>query len=330
MLSARILVATACALAGSLTGSLAAYADEIEPPKFIVPGQHEAEWATRPTSKVGRTGVDAAGFASRTGGVRTFVADGTSGQGHSTLGVVVRERATALLLTRLLSARYGDELWLGYDGVDFTGRALIDGSFGFYLPVSRYMGPVARVGLFAEVTQQVGLFKTELQLGTGELGWTFARGAQHLDLVFQLGPTLLGQVDLGSLHRSLGGVTWGASMSSGWEELTFDLRMSQIGQDAAEGPATDLRAEVCGLLGGGPARPSKTTRGADAKAFVGPNSRDFRALLCADLTYGSASAFASGPAQPSAATMSSRWTTIGISVLIGRASRLDPLPRLGL
>jgi hypothetical protein len=326
MLVARILVAVACALAFSTPAS----ADDLAPPKFIVPGQNEGEWAKKPAGKVGRTGVDAAGFASRSVGVRPFVADGTSGQGQSTLGILGRERATGLLLTRFVSARYGDELWLGYDGVDFAGRALIDGALGFYLPVARFTGPVARVGLFAEVTQQVGLFKTELQLGTGELGWTYARGASHLDVVLQLGPTLLGQLDLGPLHRSLGGLTWGTSVSAGWEELTLDLRMSQIGQDSAEGPVTDLRGEVCGLLGGRPARPTKTTRGADARPFVGPNSRDFRALLCADMTYGSAAAFATDEASPSAARSASRWTTIGISILIGRATRLDPLPRVGL
>lgn len=295
-----------------------------------MPGQNEAEWAQGPKGKVGRTGVDAAGFASRTIGARTFVADGTSGAGESTLGFIARERATALLLSRPISARYADELWLGYDGVDFTGRALIDGSVGLFLPVTPYTGPVARLGLFAEVTQQVGLFKTELQLGTGEFGWTFARGAAHFDLVFQIGPTLLGQVDLGPLHRALGGVTWGTNLSSGWEDLTLDLRMNQIGQDSTDGPVTDLRAEVCGLLGGRPAKPTATTRGADAQPFVGPNARDFRALLCADVSYGQASTFATDPAVPSAAMLSSRWTTVGISILIGRASRLDPLPRVGL
>lgn len=296
-------------------------------PKLLRPGGNEEAWAGRKTTGgVGHAGVEARGFAGRGFGVRPFVADGTAGQGQSTTGIVARERGTGLLSTRWLSARYADELWLGYDGVDFSARALMDASFGFRLPVTPYSGPVARVALFAEVTQLVGWNKTELRLGVGELGWSYARGAGHLDLVLQLGPTLLGQVGLGTTQRSLSGLTWGALLSSGWEELLFDLRINQIAQDSAAGPVTDLRAEVCGLLGGREARPTKTTRGKDARAFVGPKARDFRASLCADVSYGSAAA---DPASEGTEG-TTRWTTIGLSILIGPSSRLDPLPRLGL
>jgi hypothetical protein len=232
------------------------------------------------------------------------------------------------LSTRWLSARYADELWFGYDGIDVSARALLDASFGFRLPVTLYGGPVARLALYAEVTQLTGWSKTELRLGGGEFGWSYARGAGHLDLVLQIGPTWLGQADLGATHRNLSGLTWGAVLSSGWEELIFDVRMSQIAQDSAAGAVTDLRAEVCGLLGGRDPRPTKTTRGKGVRAFAGPSGRDFRASLCADVSYGYAEA--EGAAPPASTGTSSRWTTIGVSILIGRSSRLDPLPRLGL
>lgn len=321
-------IATALVLLASLAPARTSQAQESEgKPVYLRPGGHEKEWAKRDSGPVGHAGADASGFASRTFGVRPFVADGTSGAGQSTFGITARERATGLLLWRWLSARYGDELWLGYDGIDFTGRALIDASFGLRLPVTSYTGPVARLGLFAEATMLAGFSKTELRLGTGEFGWTYARGATHLDLVFQVGPTLLGEVNTGPATRGLSGLTWGPILSAGWEELTLDLRMSQIAADSADGPVTDLRAEVCGLLGGHPTRPTKTTRGKDARVFAGPNGRDFRALMCADVSYGSVDAFAP---TAGAAVSPSRWATVGISVLIGRASRLDPLPRLGL
>jgi|GEM_PF-1599477 len=306
-----------------------------EKPRFIQPGGNDQGWAARrDPSRIGFAGVDARGFAGRGFGLRPFVADGTSGAGQSAPGIVARQRGTGLLLLRWVSARYADELWIGYDGVDFSARALLDGSVGLRLPFTRYGGPVARVALYAEATQLTGFSKTELRLGAGEFGYSYARGAGHLDLVFQIGPTWLGHVDLGSTHRNLAGLTWGTYLSSGWEDLILDFRIHQIAQDAAAGPVTDLRAEVCGLLGARAPRPSRTTRGAAARAFSGPNARDFRALLCADVSYGYAAAETAAdpgdPNGPAAAASSSRWSTIGLSILIGRSSRLDPLPRVGL
>jgi hypothetical protein len=295
---------------------------EPAPAPIIVPGMNEEEWAKRPAGgKVGHAGMEAAGFAGRGYGIRPFVGDGTAGPGQSTVGVALRERGTGLLMARWISARYLDEIWLGYDGVDFAARALLDASIGLRLPLLRSGGPVARVALLAEATQLTGWSKTELRLGAGEFGWTYARGPAHLDLVFQIGPTLLGQVDLGATHRNLAGLTWGAYLTSGWEDLLLDFRMSQIAADSA-GPVTDLRAEVCGLLGGGKPRPTKTTRGRSAAVFAGLHGRDYRATLCADVSYGRAS--------DGAASDPSRYSTVGISILIGRSSRLDPLARPGL
>jgi len=298
------------------------------PAPIIVPGVSEEEWAKRPAgAKVGHAGMEAAGFAGRGYGIRPFVGDGSAGPGQSTVGVVARERGTGLLMARWISARYADEIWLGYDGVDFAARALLDASIGLRLPVSRFSGPVLRLALLAEATQLTGWSKTELRLGAGELGWTYARGSAHLDLVFQLGPTLLGQVDLGATHRELAGLTWGAYLTSGWEDLLFDFRMSQIAADSGDGPVTDLRAEVCGLLGGRKPRPTKTTRGRGAAVFAGLHSRDYQATLCADVSYGAAS---NGAASNGAASEATRHTTVGISILFGRSSRLDPLKRTGL
>lgn len=300
---------------------------EPEQPPIIVPGVSEEDWAKRPAdAKVGHAGMEAAGFAGRGYGIRPFVGDGTAGPGQSTTGILARERGTGLLMARWISARYLDEFWLGYDGVDFAARALLDASVGLRLPLWRYSGPVARLGLLAEATQLTGWSKTELRLGTGEFGWTYARGAAHLDLVFQIGPTLLGQVDLGPTHRELAGLTWGAYLTSGWEDLVLDFRMSRIAADSA-GPVTDLRAEVCGLLGGKKPRPTKTTRGRAAAVFAGPRSRDYGAMLCADASFGAASGTSRD--DPSLAE-SARYSTVGISILIGRSSRLDPLERSGL
>jgi len=276
---------------------------------------------------VGVAGVEASGFAGRGFGLRPFVADGTAGEGRSTTGFLARERGTGLLLTRWLSARYTDEIWLGYDGVGFSGRALLDASLGLHIPITNYFGPVVRAGLLAEITHQTGWSKGELRLGSGEFGFSYARGPTHFDLVFLLGPTLLGHVDMGPLHRGLSGLTWGTYLTSGWEDLLLDFRISQIGADSGLGPVTDLRGEACGLLGRRPQRPTRSSRGKKARAITGPHGRDFRGAMCVDVSHGYAAPDAGAVG---GAALPSRWTTIGISLLFGRSSRLDPARKFGL
>ncbi len=166
------------------------------------------------------------------------------GKDRSTLGILARERATALLLTRFVSA--ATETSCGSATTGWTSLvALLSTALWAFTCRSRPTRGRSLAWVCSRRSRsRWGSSRRNCSSARARLGWTYARGARHLDVVLQLGPTLLGQVDLGSLHRSLGGLTWGAAVSSGWEELTLDLRMSQIGQDSAEGPVTDLRAEV--------------------------------------------------------------------------------------
>ncbi len=292
--------------------------DEVE---LIRPGGNELEWARREPEPVPRAGVEPRGFAARGMGIRGMV-HRTQGPGRRAApGFMAYERGIGVLSGAFVTGRYFDELWIGYDGLDVTYSLSVQGAFGVFWPIRAHHGPLARISLRGDLRQQGGWSLAQLRLPGAQLGWTYSLGVTQFEALVHASPALLGHVDSGAGRRQLQGMSYGGSLSLAWQDLRLDLDVSEVAPVADLGSMTDIRGHLCGLLGKGPVRPTTSTRGPSPPVYSGPAAHDFKASVCTDISILSTILMdASGQPHSNPSTQA----VIGISVLIGRFTRLDP------
>jgi hypothetical protein len=234
------------------------------------------------------------------------------------------ERAVGVFSAAFITARYFDELWLGSDGVDLTFAMSLQGALGVFWPIAAHHGPFLRMELRADLRQEGAWSFGQLRLPGAQAGWTYSLGVTQWELLLHTGVSLAGHVDTGLVRRELEGFAYGGALSFAWEDLRLDADLSQIAPGADLRPVTDLRAHACGFLGKRPQRPTTSTRGRSVPVYSGPAANDFRASVCADVSFLSADFAAASPG----ASENAQQTFVGLSILVGRFSRLDPAPQL--
>lgn len=223
--------------------------------------------------------------------------------------VAAYEYADALFRAGLWSARYGDRIWLGYDGTDLSYDFSLNGGLGVFLPLGAHHGPVFRAALRSEALQIAGLNLTQVALPAAEVGYSYLRGPSEFELVGLIGPSLGGELRRGASRLDLSGLLWGGAMTIRWQALSISL-------DAVFTELPDSQrmmrsvAHVCGILGGRVGDQPK-----DPVVRSASDARKMRASLCADMSSIQHWAGASGIEGPSLAS-------VGLSLLFGYASRL--------
>lgn len=303
-------------------------ADDQEPlvTNIITPGRHEREWrrlGPAAGAPVPRAGVEPRGFGSRAIGVRGIVQRTTTLDSESSAGAMAYERAIGILMAQAVTARYFDEMWIGTDGIDLSYALAVSGAVGLFLPIRDYHGPFARLELRANLRQEAGWSIAQLRVPGAQVGWTFSRGVTQWELLIHGSAALLGHVDTGLFRRPLEGLAYGGALTMAWQDLRLDADLSLIAPETGLAAVLEVRAHACGLLGKKRERPGKSTRGSGVPVYVGPAANDFRASMCADVSLLSAEGSVMGSG-PSAATQ----TFVGLSILVGRFTRLDPPPKL--
>lgn len=291
-------------------------------------GQHQKAWAqAKQEGPFKRVGTDAQGFAMRTFGLRggTWLSREPSDR-NAVIGA--QEFADALFHVGFWSARYRDQVAIGYDGKDITYSLALDASLGAMLPLGKGHGPVLRAAMRGELFQLGGFNFGQLVLPGGEAGYSYSQGPLQWELIGSLGPALVGEFRYQSSRLDLSGLVWGGGVTFRWQALSFRLDAAATELGAGRRSA-ETRGHLCGLLGGRPAEAQSSTRGKNVRVRAGRHARDFRVAICADFSSILAlGASESGPALPGnlgPALNEASLTQVGLSLMFGRISRLDTL-----
>lgn len=273
----------------------------------------EVEMRAKPASEPtggGLTGIVPEGFALRIAGVRAGPLRPEDTRDVSGF-IAVQEYSDALVRIGMLSARYTDHMWLGYDGRDLTYDFAFSGALGMFLPLGRHHGPILRVAARAEALQLVGLNLTQLALPGVELGYSYLDGPTQFEFAATVAPSLVGEFRRGGDRIALEGPLFGGLMTARWQSLS--LSVDTVFTDLSQG-ATLMRtaAHLCGVLTGG--------RGqrVDASSWVAhtaQEARKFRLSICTD--FAGAELFGD-PDQGRSLSFAS----VGLSLLVGNVSYL--------
>jgi hypothetical protein len=275
---------------------------------------HQLAWARQSQRPApGQAGLSPNGFALRAFQLRGVAARGLEPADTGPL-FAAGERADALLHVGKWSARYHDEIWLGYDGQDIAFRFSMSASLGVFLPIEPSHGPVLRANLSGELFQLRSLNLSQLTLPGAEVGYTFLKGTAQAEFVGLIGPTLLGEFKT-SERWDLSGLSWGGALTFRWQalSLTADAILTEVSRDMR---SIRANSRLCGLLGEHPPRPTRSSRGPDAPVWAAPSTRDYWGAICTDFSY-----FAVGSSAEFPSSVSGQHS-VGISLLVGRISRL--------
>jgi len=293
--------------------------------------QHQKAWSeAKLDGPFKRVGADAQGFVMRTAGIRggTWLSRGPS---ESNAMITAEEFADALFHVGHLSARYRDQLAIGYDGKDITYRLALDASLGVFWPLATGHGPVLRAAMRGELFQLGGFNFGQLVLPGAELGYSYSKGPLQWELIGSLGPALSGEFRYQSNRLDLSGPVWGGGVTFRWQELSFTLDEA-VTEPGGGRRSIATRGHLCGLLGGRPPEAQNSSRGKNVRVRAGRSARDFRLAVCAD--FSSLMALSSGQDEPPSGETGSlseaSLTQVGLSLMFGRISRLDTLKETGL
>lgn len=180
------------------------------------------------------------------------------------------ERGVGVLRLDQWSGRYFDELWIGYGSeglryqlygqLGFGGMWLfgetpgprVDGSPGGDGPVGdrpvvEAHGILARFAMRGELRREADVFSSEVRLPGGELGYSWSRGSRQLEILGHAGWTLTGRFNPEGQTRDLRGMSYGSSLSVGWDRLRLDADVSWVAAHDDLGALLHGRAHFCGL-----------------------------------------------------------------------------------
>jgi len=229
------------------------------------------------------------------------------------------ERAVGLLGWGPISARYFDELAIGGDGHGFAFAASGQASIGPRYRMTDRHSLVLRPMLRASIRQEGGVYLSSLRLPGLEAGYQYQGPNLEFDAVGHAAPLLTGVWANDTWSVPLGGSAYGVSLSTTARPLRFDLDLNWFGESASAWTVLELRGHLCALIGKKAQLPSYRSGDPRRPVHVGPRAADYSWSVCAD--------FASIRTENSrlASEFASSWT-LGISLLTGSFSLLDPAP----
>lgn len=169
-------------------------------------------------------------------------------------------RGIGVLRLDFLSARYFDELWIGYgsEGLRYQLAGQL-GLGGIWLFDDAH-GAVLRFAMRGDLRREGRVFSSEIRLPGGELGYSWSRGKRQVELVGHIGSTLTGRFNPEEQTRHLRGVTYGASLSFSLARLRLDGDLSQVAARSELGAVTHIRAHFCWLSEDRPGRKERASK----------------------------------------------------------------------
>ncbi len=266
-------------------------------------------------------GEQASGFVVRMLGVRGSLLSSTSPaiEGREPMaGGAFAGRGLALLSGEIMSARYFDDLWIGYDSGGTTYSLSGQIALGARWQILPQTGPFVRFEMRGEMRRQGGWYYSSFRLPGAQVGWGTIKGLFQGELMAHGGTSLTGRLRSGDIERDVVGPVAGAAISLIYDRLSLDADMSYLGLGQERGTLLDARGNFCTFWGKHPPQHTYKPIARPESDFYGPLSAEFQWAFCAD---------ASILRDTSPATMSPasrQQFVMGLSFLVGRALRLDP------
>lgn len=251
-------------------------------------------------------GDEATGFVSRGLGVIGLVTK--PGDDDLTVGGALHMRGTALLFGPLVSARYLERHFIGWDtgGVAYSLSA--QAGIGLRWELDGNHGPFARLEARAEIQRVGGWYHSSLRIPGIQLGYGLDRGRWMFDIFGHSSPSWTGRVQTVEFTRPVEGAFVGGAFSLGWNNWLLHADASHL--LGFDGGFWDVRSSLCSYWGKKPTRLSDTGRIATR---IGSRSTDYSFGVCADAN--SLTFARSGEIEQK--------TDFGLSFVIGTFSRLD-------
>lgn len=229
------------------------------------------------------SGMGLRGIGLRASSARTDT-DGAESAAWSAGGDLY-ERGVGVLRLDFWSARYFDELWIGYGSEGF--RYQLAGQLGFGViwlfdeaSHGGGHGIVTRFAMRGHLRREGDVFSSEVRVPGGELGYHWTSGNRQLELIAHGGATLTGRFNPLDERRVLRGATYGASLSFEWARLRLDADTSLVAATAELGGVLQARAHLCALSQDRPQ--GRKASGADPKGRPSPPAwalcLDFRGI----------------------------------------------------
>lgn len=258
----------------------------------------------RATHKV--VGDQATGFAKRTiGGIGLAShrnEGGTFGGGALLVG------GAALLYGPVVSARYLDRHFIGYDsgGVAYSLSAQM--GVGARYELEGNHGPFARVEVRGEMQRMGGFYHSSFRFPGLQLGYGLDHQKWMLDVFAHGSASVTGRVKTTEYTRPVEGAFVGGAMSLGYNNWLLHSDVSHLLH--FDGPFWDVRSSLCSYWG---KKPTRLAGSRKIALSVGPRSTDYSVGFCTD--FGFLSFPRNGENQQK--------TDLGLSIVFGAFSRLD-------
>lgn len=280
----------------------------------------ESAWAEQPAPK--KPLVDPTEFAPLSGPVvgdepTGFVARGLGGIGLLTEpgkdglqgGGALQVRGVALLFGPIISARYLERHFIGWDTAGTTYSASAEGAIGLRWQLKDNHGPFARIEARGEVQRMGAWYYSSLRIPGLQLGYGLDQGPWMFDIFGHLSPSWTGRVRTVKFTRPVEGAFVGGAFSLGWNNWLLHADASHLlGFEGGE--FWDVRSSLCSYWGKKPTRLSKSGKVATR---IGPRSTDYSLGICTDVN--SLTFPRSGEIQQK--------TDFALSFVVGTFSRLD-------
>src|SRR5690606_17805 len=220
-------------------------------------------------------GDQATGFAKRTiGPLGLMTIDGPEGL-HG--GGALHVRGVALLYGPVVSARYLESHWIGYDTFATTYSLSAQMGIGARWELAAGHGPFVRADVRGETTRLGGFRYSSLRLPGIQLGYGLDKGKWIVDAFGHAGLSLTGRLRHPGFTRQVKGAFVGGAFSLGYDNWLLHTDVSHLLHFG--GPFWDVRSSLCSYWGRKPTRNSKTRRVAEN---VGPRSTDYSVGFCTD------------------------------------------------
>ncbi len=266
-------------------------------------------------------GDQADGFVQRMIGARGAIShEQLSGAPAQPLlgGGMLYERGMALLAGELISTRYLDELWIGYDGGGVTYSLSAQLGIGMRWDVAPQLGPFVRFEMRGEMKRQGGWYYSSLRLPGAQVGFGGVRELWNWELLAHGGAALTGRLRAQDVGRSVAGGVLGAALSVAFSGVRLDADLSHVGLASQLGGIWDARMHLCSYWGERPAEHTYEPHERDKSEFRGAYEAEFPLAICADAS------FLANPGAVSQQLAPQQQTVLGLTFLVGRALRLDP------
>jgi hypothetical protein len=131
----------------------------------------------------------------RSVGLRGTVTSSETRSGNSVTGftAAIAQRALGYMTLYSVSARYHDQLALGFGSAGLEGEASVDAAVGVRAALGRRHGPLLRVGLKASVLGNDALYSSLFELPQLQLGYQSFASPLGFELAGRLGYVLTGR-----------------------------------------------------------------------------------------------------------------------------------------